>query len=86
MGCSAFHGSGQARVSLCVGTCWSWHSQGLVVTLPARLGWRDEPEDALGSYAMEACPKSWSKGGAGGVPVPRDALAPTGAGFCHGAA
>lgn len=86
MGCGAFRGSGQAQVSPCVGMCQSWHNQDLVVTLPSRLGWRDEPEDATGSGAMQACPKSWSKGGARGVSGPWDALAPTGAGFCHDAA
>jgi len=60
-----------------------WHSWDLVVTLPSRLGWRDEPEDAPGSGAMRVLPKSWSKGGAGGVPVPQDVVAPTAAEFCY---
>lgn len=56
--------------SPCVGTCRSWHRQDLVVTLPSSPGRRDEPEDALGSGAMQVCPKSRSKGDAGSVPIP----------------
>lgn len=83
VGDTAFHGSGQPWVSLCVGKCQSWHSRELVVTLPFRVGWRDEPEDALGRGAVEGVSQIKEQGS---VPVPWNVLAPTMAGFCRVAA